>query len=146
MICWCKSCDHKKCLTIGTVQSYSVNHQAIMLELTKPLRGNTMKQQVTFSMFVDAFRSIRPDNFSYDGLEVLFDYFEAWEDETGEPVELDVIEMCCDFQESSHEDIIRDYNVDTSGSTDLVGAVRDFLENSTILVGETDTGFVFASF
>ena len=105
-----------------------------------------MKQQINFSMFVDAFRSIRPDNFSYEGLEVLFDYCEAWEDETGEPVELDVIGMCCDFQESSYEDIIRYYNVDTSGSTDLVGTVRDFLENSTILVGETDSGFVFASF
>ena len=105
-----------------------------------------MKQSVNFNDFVDAFRSIRPDNFSYEGLEVLFDYCEAWEDETGEPVELDVIEMCCDFQESSYKDVIRDYSVDTSGSTDLVATVREFLEYQTILVGETDKGFVFASF
>jgi len=35
-----------------------------------------MKTTVYFSEFCDYFRQIRPDNFSYQGLRVLFDYLE----------------------------------------------------------------------
>ena len=42
--------------------------------------------------FVDAGRK---DQFSYEGLSVLFDYLEDYEDSTGEELELDVIAFCC---------------------------------------------------
>jgi hypothetical protein len=58
-----------------------------------------MKQSINLSQFQDAFKSIRPDNFSYDGLEALYDYLEDYEDGTGEEVELDVIAICCEFSE-----------------------------------------------
>lgn len=58
-----------------------------------------MKQTINFSQFCDEFQSIRPDNFSYDGLRALFDYLEAYGEDTGEEVELDVIAICCDFTE-----------------------------------------------
>ena len=35
-----------------------------------------MYQTIGFCQFTDAFNSIRPNNFSYDGLQVLFDYLE----------------------------------------------------------------------
>lgn len=38
-----------------------------------------MKTTVQLSDFRDAFQRVRPDNFSYDGLEVLFDYLEDCE-------------------------------------------------------------------
>ena len=67
-----------------------------------------MKTTVSVYDFRDAFRSIRPDNFSYEGQGLLFDYFEQFEEDTGQEMELDVIAICCDFSESSIEQIIRD--------------------------------------
>jgi len=42
-----------------------------------------MIQTITSHDFQDAFRKIRPDNFSYDGLKALFDYLEELEENTG---------------------------------------------------------------
>lgn len=60
-----------------------------------------MKQTVNFSTFQTAFESIRPDNFSYEGLTALFDYLEQLEQDCGEEFELDVIALCCDFSQCS---------------------------------------------
>ena len=60
-----------------------------------------MKQSINLYAFRDAFLAIRPDNFSYEGLEVLFDYLEEYEESAGEEIELDVIAICCDFLELS---------------------------------------------
>ena len=58
-----------------------------------------MKTNVSQYDFTEAFRAIRPDNFSYDGLKALFEYLEQWGEDTGEEVELDVIALCCEFTE-----------------------------------------------
>jgi hypothetical protein len=41
----------------------------------------------------------RAENFSYAGLEALFEYLVSLEEDTGEEMELDVIGICCDFSE-----------------------------------------------
>lgn len=41
----------------------------------------------------------RTTNFSYAGLNALFDYLAEYEEDTGEELELDVIALCCDFTE-----------------------------------------------
>ena len=59
-----------------------------------------MYQTVSFSDFCDAFRSMgRNEQFSYEGKRALFDWLEYFEESTGEPIELDVIGLCCDFTE-----------------------------------------------
>ncbi|MDY0282413.1 MAG: hypothetical protein RBR35_17840 [Salinivirgaceae bacterium] len=59
-----------------------------------------MKQTVTKSAFIDAFRNAgREDNFSYEGLCALFDWLEELGEDTGQEVELDVIALCCEFSE-----------------------------------------------
>jgi hypothetical protein len=58
-----------------------------------------MKRTVTNYQFHRAFEEIRPDNFSYSGLDALFKYLEEIGDDTGEEIELDVIGICCDFAE-----------------------------------------------
>jgi len=69
-----------------------------------------MKTTITNSAFIDAFQSIRPDNFSYNGLNALFDYLEEYEDSTGEEIDLDVIALCCDYTEyESLEDILKNH-------------------------------------
>jgi hypothetical protein len=57
-----------------------------------------MKQTVTETMFIDAFQAIRPENFSLEGLRALFAHIEELET-MGEEMELDVIALCCDFEE-----------------------------------------------
>lgn len=63
-----------------------------------------MKQSINFCQFTDAFRDHgREDNFSYNGLKSLFEYFEQWGEDCGEDVELDVVAICCEFTE--YEDL-----------------------------------------
>ena len=68
------------------------------------LGGITMKQTINLNDFRNAFQSIRPNNFSYEGLEVLFDYCEDLEVSCNKEMELDVIWLCCDYAESSFEE------------------------------------------
>jgi hypothetical protein len=95
--------------------------------------------------FVDANRK---DQFSYEGLAVLFDYFESYEEETGQEIELDVIAICCDYTEDNPDDIIANYSIDVEGLDDdeKIEAVRDYLIENTQLVGETSNGFVYLAF
>jgi hypothetical protein len=59
-----------------------------------------MITQITRSSFVDSFRAMgRADQFSYEGLQALFEYLEEYEEGTGEQIDLDVIALCCDFSE-----------------------------------------------
>ena len=48
--------------------------------------------------FCRAFKEIRPDNFTPDALDALFNYFEELE-ESGVKIELDVIAICCEYTE-----------------------------------------------
>ena len=41
----------------------------------------------------------RKQNFSYDGLNALYDYFWEYEEEVWEKIELDVIGICCEYDE-----------------------------------------------
>ena len=45
-----------------------------------------MKQSINNYEFHRAFEQIRPDNFSYAGLDALFEYLESYEDDTGEEI------------------------------------------------------------
>lgn len=75
-----------------------------------------MKTSVNYYDFRQAFEGLRPDNFSADGLQVLFNYLEQCEEEDGVEMELDVIGLCCDYIEwndyqefqESHPDIAYD--------------------------------------
>jgi hypothetical protein len=59
-----------------------------------------MKNTVTLSSFRDSFQAKgRQDQFSFIGLEALFNFLEEIEADTGEEVTLDVIALCCDFSE-----------------------------------------------
>ena len=71
-----------------------------------------MKTTVTRHDFHDAFRRMgREDQFSYEGLNALFEYLEEYEESTGEELELDVIALCCDYAEySSLDEIIEEYD------------------------------------
>jgi hypothetical protein len=73
-----------------------------------------MKQEINYEQFSDAFTMAgRNDNFSIAGRRALFDYLEQLEEDLGEDIELDVIALCCDFTESSIEDALANYSLET---------------------------------
>ena len=80
---------------------------------------------------------------------LLFDYFEEYEKDTGEELELDVIAICCDFSEDSVANIIENYGVDISecdGEDEIKQAVIEYLFDETGYLGETSTGLVYQQF
>lgn len=59
-----------------------------------------MKTTVSAIDFIDAFRRMgRTDQFSAAALRALFEHIEEMEADTGEEYELDVIGLCCEWQE-----------------------------------------------
>ena len=102
--------------------------------------------------FREAFRVAgRMDQFSYEGLEVLFDYLENLSEDIGEPIELDVVALCCDYYESSIEELIDNYNIDPpeddeDGPDSITEVVREYLKKNTSVCGEVEGGFVYAAF
>lgn len=112
-------------------------------------------QTVGLSDFRDAFRRCnRDDNFSYEGKKVLFDYLEQYSEDTGDPIELDVIALCCDYEESSVQEVIDNYSLDGLDcdgdeipEDEKIKLVRDYLNDNTCLCGETSSStFVYAVF
>jgi hypothetical protein len=101
--------------------------------------------------FVDADRK---ENFSYEGLNALFDYLEDYEEQTGEEIELDVIALCCDYSEDTVKGIARNYSIDLNDADPEADdyddqcrqIVFDYLSDRTSVVGDTADGFVYLSF
>lgn len=93
-----------------------------------------MIQTITLSDFRDAFRNMgRTDQFSYEGLELIFDYIEEYEQDSGEQVELDVIALCCEWSEDTPEAIAAAYDIDIEGKDEdeIRQEVIDHLCDST---------------
>ena len=62
-----------------------------------------MEKEVTLEMFIDAFKRMDRDYYSYEGYESLYDFFEECDPDW----EYDVIGICCDYTEYNDLD---DYN------------------------------------
>jgi hypothetical protein len=79
---------------------------------------------------------------------LLFDYL----DSCGDDVELDVVGLCCDYSESSIEELLNDYEIDIEGldpeedTEEVKNIVRAYLEDNTTIIGETSCGFVYSAF
>lgn len=96
----------------------------------------------------------RKDNFSYEGLGILFEYLEQVEEDTGEPIELDVIALCCDYNEETWSDVARNYSIDLNDadpeSEDYMEQCKqiilDYLNENTAVCGYDDDIVVYACF
>jgi hypothetical protein len=62
-----------------------------------------MKKTVSEYEFNRWFKENRPNNFSYEGRQVLFEYLEQYEEDTGEEIEFDPIALCSEYTE--YEDL-----------------------------------------
>jgi hypothetical protein len=95
-----------------------------------------MKQTINLSQFRDEFNAIRPNQFSYEALELIYDYLE----ECSPDFDLDVIAICCDFCEMTELEIRSAYGLEDCDSSTA------YLENNTFIVGTTKTTVIFQNF
>lgn len=74
-----------------------------------------MYQNVSQLTFIDQFTKMgRSSQFSYPALDALFEYYEELEESTGQPIELDVIGICCDWTEYDDDsEMLSIYGLDT---------------------------------
>ena len=97
------------------------------------------------SQFRDQFHKVgRGTQFSYDGLGILYDWFE----EIMPDYELDVIAICCEFAESTPEQIVNDYDVHIDADNDdIESQVIQHLVDEGVFIGRTfDGNIVFQQF
>jgi hypothetical protein len=102
-----------------------------------------MIKTISIYDFRDAFKAAgRGAQFSYDGLEVIFDYIESYESDAGEQVELYVIAICCEWAEDNYASVAEQYDIDIEGldEDDAIAAVLEHLEENTAHAMATDAG------
>lgn len=99
-----------------------------------------MKITINFDGFERAFqRCGRGEQFSYEGLQALFDYLELLESDMGKDIELDVIGLCCEFTEHDNLQIFQDeYGKDYECIEDI--------ENETIVIPIDKESFIVGNF
>jgi hypothetical protein len=108
-----------------------------------------MKMTLTKDQFRFQMDQIRPNQFSYEALGTLFDYFE----EIDENMEFDPIAICCDFVEMTMDEIFKAYP-DVMDLIDMdrpvastYSIVVDYLNDNGHYCGDTPQGtFVFQQF
>ncbi len=98
-----------------------------------------MKQTVNEHTFHRAFEQLRPDQFTYQGLNALYDYLIDFEDGTGEEVELDVIGICCEYREYDNlSEFQEDYGEEYK-------TIKDIGDHTTVITVDDDS-FIIQQF
>ena len=105
--------------------------------------------------FINEFKAYnREDNFSLRGLRILFESIDQTAIDCEMNIEMDVIALCCEYNEDSIVNIINNYDIDI---TDCVSddekseTVEDYLQYNTSVCGsyEDDEGvtyFIYQAF
>lgn len=102
-----------------------------------------MIQTINLHDFRQAFHNMgRGEQFSYEALELIYNYLE----EIDPDFDLDVIAICCDFEEMTPQEIADSYGIEIEEGENLEGAVLCHLSHNTMVVGETSDTIVFQSF
>lgn len=114
-----------------------------------------MYQSINVHQFRQAFVDMdRKENFSYEGLEALFNYLEGASEATGEDFELDVISLCCAFNEMSWDEVKEQYGDmigqdewdDCEDIQDEINTMLAMLNDETMVVTYDDEKVLFQVF
>lgn len=91
----------------------------------------------------------RHEQFSHEGFAALFDYLEQYSEDTGEPLVLDVIGICCEWSEEHYKSIAQYYSIDLSDCADeeeSIEAVEEYLSENTTVISLSDGKFLYVNF
>ncbi len=96
-----------------------------------------MKQTMSQSDFLNQWPESQKNQFSFDALRALFDYYEELEEDCGTEIEYDPIAICCEWCEyDSLEAACADY--------DSCETLEDFQESTQIIELESDGLLIMA--
>jgi len=88
-----------------------------------------IKKTLTQSEFIEEFKSSDyKNNFSYNGLIELYNYF----DNLGEDINFDMIAICCEFSE--YENIDEAYKELTGKQEESIEEMREYITDNTLLI------------
>ena len=105
--------------------------------------------------FINEFKAYnRMDNFSLEGLRILFESLEQTAIDCETNIEMDVIALCCEYNEDTIADIIANYDIDLSHChtmDDRLETVEEYLQDNTYVCGsyddnEYDKVFIYQAF
>lgn len=100
-----------------------------------------MHIEVTETIFMDAFtKAGRGGNFTYEALKTMFSYFEEIEECTEQPMNLDVISICCDYTEFNSID---KFNEAQGTGYKTLDEIQD--NHSIIVIDEAKGQFVWSN-
>ena len=95
---------------------------------------------VSKSEFRDEFTKMNRENqFSYKGVNALYDYLDNFYSEADKPYELDINEICCSFTEY---DNLQDFNKDYNREYESIDEIVD----DTEVIRIDDNSFIIANF
>ena len=111
-------------------------------------------QELTQNNFIDAFRTSveRKEQFSTQGLKALYEYLWELSENTGENIEFDMIDICCNFTE--YETAIECANnyfdfalsdVDNISAEEAEEEALEYLKNKTQVI-EFEGGIIIQEF
>ena len=86
-----------------------------------------MIQTISINQFRDEFRRIgRQDQFTYEGLEALYNHLTDLEDSCDMSIELDVVSLCCEFTE--YEDL-----EEVQANYTEIRFIEDLYDNTSVI-------------
>ena len=96
-----------------------------------------MVDTITINTFTDWFMKHRPNNFTYEGLQALYEYLTNLEDDMGEQIEFDPIAICCDYTEYKNlDEIKKEY--------DDIKTIEDLEEQTSVI--QFDEGLILHAY
>lgn len=110
-----------------------------------------MKITLNTNQIADMIRQDSPDSWSYNGAKALAEYMEEYEEESGEEVEFDAVEIRCGWSEY---DSLIDFADDHSSTlqldkekewNELEEEIREFIQERGHLI-EFDGGIIVSAF
>lgn len=97
-------------------------------------------KKVYFNDFIEEFKKYnREDAFSYQGKKALYNYLNDLSDDIGEPIELDVIALCCEFSEFTN---LEEFNDNYNLNLDCIEDINDY----TIVIPINEESFIIQDF
>ena len=111
-----------------------------------------MVKTITESEFVEAFDDYdRSENFSIEARRGLFEYMEDMEESMGEPMELDVISVCCEWGEyesavEACQDYVSEFDDSDPNDPDDELKAHEFLCERTSVIRLASGGVVIEAF
>ena len=102
-----------------------------------------MKQYISKYHFTNWFLSsdTYKNNFSYEGLNSLFDYLEELEEDMGKETEFDPVAICCEYSEYENLDEIKE-----SYSSVEINNIDDLRDNTNVIEIENTDRLIIQDF